>query len=76
MGLDPYPSDSNFVFFGGLANEKDAWQHLLDDGVLIRDVGIPGHLRVTAGTEGETTAFLTSLARLVENSTASVTAER
>ena len=36
------------------------WQGLLDAGVLIRDVGIPGHLRVTAGTETETTAFLDS----------------
>ncbi|WP_010524816.1 histidinol-phosphate transaminase [Nesterenkonia sp. F] len=63
MDLRPAPSDANFVFFGGLADEKAAWQHLLDDGVLVRDVGIPGHLRVTAGTEEETTAFLESLAR-------------
>ena len=31
---------------------------LLERGVLVRDVGIPGHLRVTAGTPAETTAFL------------------
>ncbi len=61
LGLDPAPSDSNFVFFGGLDNPHEVWQALLADGVLIRDVGIPGHLRVTAGTEAETTAFLTGL---------------
>jgi len=61
MGLDPKPSDANFVFFGGLQDEKTAWQHLLEDGILIRDVGIPRHLRVTAGTEEETTSFLESL---------------
>ena len=61
MGLNPAASDSNFVFFGGLDRPHDVWQQLLDAGVLVRDVGIPGHLRVTAGTEAETTAFLTSL---------------
>ncbi|WP_426998856.1 histidinol-phosphate transaminase [Pseudarthrobacter sp. N5] len=61
MGLKPAASDSNYVFFGGLENPHDVWQRLLDSGVLIRDVGIPGHLRVTAGTETETTAFLESL---------------
>lgn len=61
MGLQPYPSDANFVFFGGLDDARAAWQHLLDDGILVRDVGIEGHLRVTAGTEEETTSFLTSL---------------
>ncbi|WHF23873.1 hypothetical protein QJS66_06435 [Kocuria rhizophila] len=30
--------------------------------VLVRDVGIPGHLRVTAGTETETSAFLDAVA--------------
>lgn len=66
LGLDPAPSDSNFVFFGGLENPHAIWQGLLDAGVLIRDVGIPGHLRVTAGTEAETTAFLDSLASLLK----------
>ncbi|WP_144794169.1 histidinol-phosphate transaminase [Kocuria palustris] len=58
MGLEPAESDSNFVFFGGDMDAPALWQDLLDRGVLIRDVGIPGHLRVTAGTEEETTAFL------------------
>lgn len=65
MGLKPAASDSNYVFFGGLENPHQVWQELLDAGVLIRDVGIPGHLRVTAGTEAETTAFLTSLERIL-----------
>lgn len=65
MGLKPAPSDANFVFFGGLTDARAAWQHLLDDGILIRDVGIPGHLRVTAGTEQETSDFLESLSRFI-----------
>ncbi|UPO77822.1 histidinol-phosphate transaminase [Arthrobacter sp. Helios] len=65
LGLQPAPSDANFVFFGGLEDPARIWQGLLDAGVLIRDVGIPGHLRVTAGTEAETTAFLTSLRALL-----------
>lgn len=65
LGLQPAPSDANFVFFGGLEDPARIWQGLLEAGVLIRDVGIPGHLRVTAGTEAETTAFLTSLRGLL-----------
>ncbi|GGH89278.1 histidinol-phosphate transaminase [Arthrobacter liuii] len=65
MGLKPAASDSNYVFFGGLENPHQVWQELLDAGVLIRDVGIPGHLRVTAGTEAETTSFLTALERIL-----------
>ncbi|WP_154605215.1 MULTISPECIES: histidinol-phosphate transaminase [Arthrobacter] len=61
MGLTPAPSDSNFVFFGGLEDPRSVWEGLLAAGVLIRDVGIAGHLRVTAGTEQETTAFLSGL---------------
>ena len=41
----------------GLATTK----RLLDRGVLIRDVGLPGWLRVTAGTPAETDAFLNNL---------------
>jgi histidinol-phosphate aminotransferase len=62
MGLAPVPSDANFVLFGGLPDEQATWQALLDRGVLIRDVGLPGHLRVTAGTPAETSAFLGAMA--------------
>lgn len=65
MGLTPAESDSNYVFFGGLDNPHEVWKELLESGVLIRDVGIPGHLRVTAGTETETTAFLEALERIL-----------
>lgn len=61
MGLDVYASDANFVLFGGLDNNEAVWQALLDRDVLIRNVGLPGTLRVTAGTKAETTAFLEAL---------------
>jgi histidinol-phosphate aminotransferase len=64
MGLDPVPSDANFVLFGGLANEQATWQALLDQGILVRDVGISHHLRVTAGTPQQTEAFLEAMRRL------------
>lgn len=56
------PSVANFVLFSGLDNPQATFQALLERGVLVRDVGIPGSLRVTAGTEAETTAFLDALA--------------
>lgn len=52
------------MLFGGVADPKATWQQLYDRGVLVRDVGIPGHLRVSAGTEAETTAFLDALASI------------
>ncbi len=64
LGYAPHESWSNFVLFGGVADPKRIWQRLYDRGVLIRDVGIPGHLRVTAGTDAETTAFLDALASI------------
>lgn len=65
MGFKPAASDSNFVFFGGVADPHAVWEKLLERGVLIRDVGIAGHLRVTAGTEAETTAFLDGLRAII-----------
>jgi len=60
-GLIVVPSDANFVLFGGLSDHRAVWRGLLDRGVLIRDVGLPGWLRVTAGTPEEVTAFLAAL---------------
>ena len=60
-GLKVADSDANFVLFEVGGDQKIAWQRLLDRGVLIRDVGLPGWLRVTAGTPAETDAFLEAL---------------
>lgn len=67
LGLRPSVSDSNFVFFGRLRNAHAVWEALLARGVLVRDVGIPEHLRVTAGTQEETTAFLDALGEVLRD---------
>ena len=61
LGLPVVPSDANFVLVGGFSDAHASWQALLDRGVLVRDVGLAGHLRVTAGTPQETTTFLDAL---------------
>ena len=65
LGLDPVPSDANFVLFGGLGDASRTWADLLERGVLVRDVGIPHYLRVTAGTPAETDAFLAAMTEVV-----------
>lgn len=64
MGFRVVPSDANFVLFGEFADAAAAWGHYLDDSVLIRDVGIPGHLRVTIGLPHENDAFLDASKRI------------
>ena len=54
-------SDANFVLFEVGGDQTVVWRQLLERGVLIRDVGLPGWLRVTAGTPEETDAFLEGL---------------
>jgi histidinol-phosphate aminotransferase len=65
LGLTSVPSDANFVLFGRFPDAPAAWRALLDRDVLVRDVGLPGWLRVTAGTPEETDAFLTALGEVV-----------
>ena len=65
LGFDVAETDSNFVLFGGVSDTRLLWQRLLDAGVLIRDIGIPGHLRVNAGTTDETTAFIEAISAIV-----------
>jgi histidinol-phosphate aminotransferase len=58
MGLEVTDSDANFVQFGRFEDTHAIWQAILDQGVLVRDNGVPGRLRVTAGTPAENNAFL------------------
>ena len=46
-------SDANFVLFGTFADRHAVWQGLLDRGVLIRETGPDGWLRVSIGTPAE-----------------------
>ncbi len=61
MDFEVAESDGNFVLFGRFPDQKAVWRALLDAGVLVRDVGLAGWLRVTAGTPAETDAFLAAL---------------
>jgi len=61
-GLAVADSDANFVLFGEFADRRAVWQGLLDRGVLIRELGPPGWLRVSVGTPEEMAAFREALA--------------
>jgi histidinol-phosphate aminotransferase len=65
MGLDVVDSDANFVLFGRFPDQRAAWQALLDRGVLVRDVGLDGWLRVSVGTTAECDTFLTALREVI-----------
>ena len=67
-GLRVADSDANFVLFGRFADRHAIWQALLDRGVLIREVGPDGWLRVSAGTPAEMAAFKSALTEVLEES--------
>jgi histidinol-phosphate aminotransferase len=64
-GLTVADSDANFVLFGVFADRDAVWQGLLDRGVLIRNTGPDGWLRVTVGTPEETAAFKAALTEVL-----------
>jgi len=66
MGLKPYPSQANFVLVHGFTDTQVVFDALLSKGIIVRDIGIPGCLRITAGTESETTKLLGELALLLD----------
>ncbi|MET7485731.1 histidinol-phosphate transaminase [Streptomyces sp. NPDC005538] len=70
IGYDVVESDANFVQFGRFENSHTAWQAILDRGVLVRDNGIPGWLRVSAGTPEENDAFLDAARELKKEQSA------
>jgi histidinol-phosphate aminotransferase len=69
LGYDVAPSEGNFLLLGVLADERAAWRAFADRGIALRDVGIPGHLRVSIGSTAEMDAFLAAAAALRESHT-------
>ncbi|MEV1204717.1 aminotransferase class I/II-fold pyridoxal phosphate-dependent enzyme, partial [Microbispora rosea] len=60
-GLKVADSDANFVLFGTFADRRSVWEGLLERGVLIRETGPAGWLRVSIGTPEEMAAFRAAL---------------
>ena len=69
-GVHPYPSQSNFILMRFDWPQDEVFEHVLADGIIIRDVSkapmLEGHLRVSVGTRQENQAFLRSLRTLAE----------
>lgn len=63
-GYGVIDSYSNFVFFGHFADAVTIWQGLLDEGVLIHDIGVPGRLRATIDLPRENDTLLVVAKRL------------
>ena len=63
-GYDATPSDANFVMFGRFTDRHAVWQALLDEGVLVREVGPEGYLRVSIGTAAEMERFKEALTKV------------
>ena len=66
LGFEVFRSEANFVLFHGLKDSEASFEYLLSQGILVRNVGISNTLRVTAGTEDETSKFLEAARNLVK----------
>jgi histidinol-phosphate aminotransferase len=66
QGLAAADSDANFVLFGEFGDSHAVWQGLLDRGVLVRETGPPGWLRVSIGTPAEMAAFRAALTEVID----------
>jgi histidinol-phosphate aminotransferase len=65
-GHEVAESDANFVLFGVFRDRHAVWQGLLDRGVLVREVGPDGWLRVSIGTPDEMKSFTLALDQVME----------
>ncbi len=63
-GYEVVPSEANFVLFGRFRDRHAVWQALLDRGILIRETGPEGFLRVSAGTPEEMTRLRSALTQI------------
>jgi histidinol-phosphate aminotransferase len=61
QGFEVAPSGANFLLFGTFGDRNQVWEQLVEHGVLIRQTGPSGWLRVSIGTPEENLAFKTAL---------------
>jgi len=64
-GHEVAESDANFILFGRFADRHAIWQGLVDRGVLIRETGPDGWLRVSVGSPAEIAAFKRALQEVI-----------
>ena len=64
LGYQVHDSGANFLLVGGFSDPSGTFEALRARGILIRNLGIDGHLRITAGTEAETTAVIDAITAL------------
>ena len=65
LGMQVLPSAANFLMFSGMRQSpSELWKELVKRGILIRDIGIEGYLRVSIGTPAENDQFLAEMALL------------
>ena len=65
-GLEHIPSVANFVTVDVKRPAAAVYERLLHQGIIVRPVenyDLPGHLRVTVGTEEENSSFISALDR-------------
>jgi histidinol-phosphate aminotransferase len=68
MGVEYIPSVANFLCFALPGDAADVYTALLHEGIIVRalaNYGLPGHLRVTVGLEGENARFLDVLNKII-----------
>lgn len=64
LGYRVHESGANFLLVGGFTHPDATFQALRAQGILIRNLSIDGHLRITAGTEAETSTLIEAIAAL------------
>ncbi len=65
LGLEPLPSQANFLYFDSQRDGRDVFDRLLREGVIVRHI-CGSMLRVTIGQPEENRRFLEALGRVLE----------
>jgi histidinol-phosphate aminotransferase len=66
QGFEVAPSGANFLLFGTFGDRNLVWEQLVEQGVLIRQTGPSGWLRVSIGTPEENESFKTALLHVTD----------